>query len=290
MAEKEPRSTADRTALLLTVEAQKPEAERICYDPYARAMIPGGASYVLNRLAVRSGLYERNFPGASAFVIGRERYIDDFLKDQLLTGLEQVVLLGAGYDSRPYRIPGIQKAHVFEVDTPAVQALKQQRLQRIMDHLPTHVAYLPMDFHAPLIIERFQKAGFDDHRRTLFIWQGMTCFLNVEAVDRTLTFINRHSGSGSMVIFDYLYAEILKDPRRKDIQQLYREARRSGGGELFGIDRGQIEPFLVQRGFCEVHSVTLEELRRVYFTGPNSGRFIPSGMAIVSARVNQAQA
>jgi O-methyltransferase involved in polyketide biosynthesis len=57
---------------------------------------------------------------------------------------------------------------------------------------------------------------------------------------------------------------------------------------MFGIDRGQFEPFLTQRGFRDVRDVTLEDLKRLYFTGPNAGRVVSTGIAIVSARVNKA--
>jgi O-methyltransferase involved in polyketide biosynthesis len=71
--------SAEGVALLRAIEAQRPETERICYDPYASALIPGGISYSLSKLVIDSGVYEHIAPGATAFVIGRERYIDDFL-------------------------------------------------------------------------------------------------------------------------------------------------------------------------------------------------------------------
>lgn len=90
-----------------------------------------------------------------------------------------------------------------------------------------------------------------------------------------------------MVIFDYMYAEIFQDESRSDVKALRRAARISGKSYGFGIDRGQISPFLNQRGFGEVQNVTLEDLKQKYFTGKNAGRVVPTGIAIASATVTK---
>ncbi len=82
-----------------------------------------------------------------------------------------------------------------------------------------------------------------------------------------------------------MYNEIFQDESRSDVKALRRAARISGESYLFGIDRGQIDPFLNQRGFEKVQNVTLEELRQKYFSGKNAGRVVPTGIAIASARV-----
>jgi O-methyltransferase involved in polyketide biosynthesis len=115
----------------------------------------------------------------------------------------------------------------------------------------------------------------------------VTYFLTAQGVDRTLAFIADHSGPGSAVIFDYFYNEILRDPRRNDVKMMRRAARMTGEEYLFGIDRGQIEPFLTQRGFRDVRNVTIEDLKPIYFTGANARRVIPTGLAIASARVHK---
>lgn len=274
--------------MLRAIEAQRPEAERICYDPYARALIPGGISFYLSKLVIDSGLYERMAPGATAFVVGRERYIDDFLKAGLDEGLDQVVILGAGFDTRAYRIAGIEQTRVFEIDHPATQEVKLKRLKKIIDPLPAYVTFLPVDFNTQTLGERLRSAGYNMQGKTLFIWQGVTYFLTPEGVDRTLAFIANHSGPGSALIFDYFYNEILRDTSCNDVKMMRRAARMTGEEYLFGIDQGQVEAFLARRGFHDVRNVTLEDLKPVYFIGPNARRTIPTGLAIVSARVNNA--
>jgi len=274
-------------AAFRAIEAQKPEAERICDDRYARALIPGGFLIFLTQLMVTSGLYDRMAPGAIPFVVGRERYIDDYLKTCLGEGLDQIVLLGAGFDTRAYRIPGIERTRVFEIDQAATQTVKLERLKKILDPLPAHVTFVPMDFNTQELGERLQSSGYREQGRALFIWQGVTYFLTAEGVDRTLAFIAGHSGPGSAVIFDYIFNETLHETTRGYGRSLQQAARVSGEAYLFGIDRGRVGSFLAERGFRDVVDMQLEAIKSKYFTGPNARRVMATGLAIASARVNK---
>lgn len=277
-------ATAEGMALLRAIEASKPAGKRICYDPIARSLIPA-IKFILGKLTVDSGLYGRFAPGAMEFIIARERYIDDFLIACLREGLDQVVVLGAGFDTRAYRIPGIEKARVFEVDHPATQAEKLKRLKKVIDPPPGHVGFIPVDFNAQTLAERLPAGGYDEQGKTLFIWQGVTMYLTPEGVDSTLAFIAGHSGPGSAVIFDYFYTETLRDMKLKSTRRILRVI---GERLTFGIDEGEIESFLVRRGFRDVRNADDEELKRLYFTGPNAGRTVSKGVAIASARMGKA--
>ena len=279
--------TAEGMALLRAIEASKPETVQICYDPIARSLV-NGFSFTMSKLVIDSGLYECMAPGAVAFITVRERYIDDFLKARLSEELDQVVILGAGFDTRAYRIAGIEKTRVFEIDQPATQEVKLKRLKKVIDPLPGHVTFLPVDFNTQTLGERLFSSGYNEQGKTLFIWQGVTVYLTPEGVDSTLAFIAHHSGPGSAVIFDYFYNETLRDTSRPEVKLMQRATRVTGEGYLFGIDAGQIEPFLTQRGFRDIRNATSEELKRLYFTGPNAGRVLPTGCDIVSARVSKA--
>ena len=288
MKQNQSSQSALGVALFRAIESQKPETRRICYDPYARAFIPP-FSYFLVKLIVDSGLYERMGPGAIGFITVRERYIDDYLKTCLAEGLEQVVILGAGFDTRPYRIPGIQQTRVFEIDYPATQAAKRKGLKKVIDPLPGNVTFLPVDFNTQSLAGRLPGSGYNEQAKTLFIWQGVTYFLTAQGVDSTLDFIVHHSGPGSSVIFDYMDNEIFQDPHNSYGKALKRAGRMSGEEYMFGIDRGQVEPFLTRRGFQDVHNMTIETLKQRYFTGPNAGRAVPAGIAIVSAVVGKGE-
>jgi len=283
MAENKASLSAGGVALLRAIETEKPEAERICSDPIASAMLPRYSKFTLwlFKGIINSAFYDRLSSGAVGYIVLRERYIDDFLKASLGEGLAQVVILGAGFDTRPYRTPGIEKTRVFEIDQPATQADKLERLKKVIDPLPSNVIFLPVDFNTQTLVERLPASGYNEQAKTLFIWQGVTYFLTAEGIDSTLAFIANHSGPGSMVIFDYMYTETLQSKR------MQQAAKTSGEPYIFGIDANKIELFLAQRGFQDIQSKDLEELKRVYFIGKNAGRRVPPGIAIASARVKK---
>lgn len=287
MKKNQSSKSAEGVAYFRAIEAQRPVSERICYDPYARALIPGVILYSLFKLMINSGIYERIAPGATAFIVGRERYIDDFLKASLLDGVDQVVILGAGFDTRAYRIPGIEKTQVFEIDHPDTQAVKLDRLKKVINPLPSYVTFISVDFNTQQLGERLQSSGYNEQGKTLFIWQGVTYFLTQEGVDNTLDFIANHSGDRSAVIFDYFYNETLHDTSNGYGKMMNKAGKVSGEKYMFGIDQGQIETFMNQRGFQDIQNMTLEDLKPLYFTGSNAGRVLPKGIAIVSARVSK---
>jgi methyltransferase (TIGR00027 family) len=276
--------SAAGVALIRAIETEKPESERICFDPYARTFATQGILAALAKPLIKSKFYERLSQGAMAFIVVRERYIDDCLAKALGDRLEQVVILGAGFDTRAYRVPGIEKTRVFEIDHPATQAEKAAKLKSLADPLPSHVTMLPVDFDTQALDQQLLTIGhgYDERAKTFFIWQGVTYFLTAAGVDKTLAFIAQHSGAGSAVIFDYFHNEKLRD----EAKALARAAKVSGEPYVFGIDRGTVESFLIQRGFRDVHDATLEDLKQRYFTGPNAARVVPSGIGIVYATVS----
>lgn len=274
-------NTAEGMAIVRAIEASRPEGKRICYDPIARSLV-SSIKFTLSKLVIDSGIYGRIFKGAIEFITARERYIDDFLKTCLSESLDQVVILGAGFDTRAYRIQGIEKTRVFEIDHPITQKVKLERLRKVIDPFPDHITFIPVDFNTQTLGECLLANGYNEQGKTLFIWQGVTMYLTPKGIDSTLTFVAHHSGPGSTVIFDYFYNETLHD--MKTTRWI---TRLIGERLIFGIDQNKIEPFLTKRGFRNIHNVTSEDLKRLYFIGPNIGRPISTGAAIVSASVNK---
>ena len=201
--------SAQGIAVVRAIKSAKPAGERVVYDPYARQMVPGWM-YNLVKFFSDLGYGERRGPGVMEFLVARDRYIDDFLQQCLDGGLEQLVLLGAGLDSRPYRFEALKiGVKIFEVDHPASQATKLRKLAEIFSEVPTHVTFVPIDFTEQDLAERLLAHGYDPQLKTLFIWQGVTQYLNPAAVDSTLAFVAHNSGPGSKIIFDYMYTSLL---------------------------------------------------------------------------------
>jgi len=277
--------TAAGIAVARAIESKKPEGERICYDPFARRFAPGWL-YFLTVLFVKSGYAERRGPGVMGYLAVRERYIDDVLQEFLGKGLQQLVILGAGYDARAYRFGELKQVRVFEVDHPATQADKLARVQVIFGALSAHVTYVAVDFNTQTLEQRLEESGYDPTLKTLFIWQGVTMYLTAGAVDDTLYFVVRHAALGSAVVFDYIYRSVLDEVQKHgEVSNMRRYRFMTGERLTFGIEEGAVETFLKERGFRQIRDMDAQGLKQVYFTGKNAGRKVTSGYGIVVAQV-----
>ncbi len=267
--------TALGTAAMRAIESEKPADERICYDPLARKLTDT-LFYLLIKLL--AGYGERRTHGALTFIVCRCRYFDDYLKKHVESGTTQVVILGAGLDSRAYRDELLRRAvKTFEVDHPATQASKIERVKKVFGKIPATVVYVPLDFNVETL-DQLLAYGYDRSLKTLFIWEGVTYYLDAEAVDATLAWVQANAAPGSAIIFDYQY---VSEPTRAHAVL----SRWTGERRTFGIEKGQIEDFLTQRGYTHVVNANAEQLKRLYCTGPNRGRTVAAVYAIVHAEV-----
>jgi methyltransferase (TIGR00027 family) len=152
--------------------------------------------------------------------------------------------------------------------------------------LPKYVTFVSIDFNTQSLDQRLGKCGYDETLKSLFIWQGVTYYLQAEAVDSTLAFVAQHSAPGSVIIFDYIYTSLLDGTvRHGEVTRMQRYRRMTGEGLTYGIPEGEVEEFLQQRGFDQVKDTHSEELKEMYFKDVNQNRQVVSGYAIVSARV-----
>jgi methyltransferase (TIGR00027 family) len=157
----------------------------------------------------------------------------DRVLERSLPGIPQFVLLGAGFDTRAYRLPASWNGRAFEVDAPRTQQVKRQILARSGVE-STGVTFVPADFETDDWMARLVEAGFDPGRPALFLWEGVIIYLDREAVEATLRKIAA-TAAGSLVTFDYFTTETLTSP------SLYwrygRYATQAAGEPLkFGID------------------------------------------------------
>ncbi len=148
-----------------------------------------------------------------------------------LGDIEQFVLLGAGWDTRSYRMP--QAIHCFEVDTPKTQQTKREMLEKVgLD--TTRVTFVPADFLKENWLEKLVHAGFDPDKPSFFLWEGVTMYLDREAVENTLRMI-AGTASGSVVAFDYFNADLIES---QSLSMRYTRAVLNATGEplTFGIE------------------------------------------------------
>lgn len=270
-------------------ESSKNPEERICHDPFAGRFLPSGFTVIgESEIPEETALniFKNMVPGFHEFFLARTRYIDDCLQKYITDGLEQLVILGAGYDSRAYRFDELNNIRIFEVDHPATQSVKREKLHEIFQMLPDNVTYVPADFHKTNLQSCMSENGYERHLKTLFIWEGVTMYIEPEAVDETLSFISQNTGKGSSVIFDYTYHEVVSgNHERKEAKEWLKITGKSGEPLLFGIRIGELEQFLSERGFCNIRNITNDHFNNNYFVGINKGRESTPILSIAHAEV-----
>lgn len=139
----------------------------------------------------------------------RTRFIDEALERAIAAGATQVVILGAGFDTHAYRFQDLlAQAVVFEVDRPALQALKRQRVNDVLGGPPANLSYVEIDFQHEALPDVLARHGYDSSRKTFFILEGVTMYLTEESLRTLFGFIATHA-TGSTVVFDFVYQSMV---------------------------------------------------------------------------------
>jgi methyltransferase (TIGR00027 family) len=259
------------TSATRVVELYRPADERLFDDLLTLRLLPFGWRVFL-RLAYLPGLRhvllalrERRMPGSLGAILCRTRYIDDVLERSLQEGVEQVVILGAGFDTRAYRIDGMDQVRVFEVDLPGTREQKAARVGKVLGAVPENVTLVGIDFDQQKLGDTLITAGFQSGMRTLFIWEGVTQYLTAEAVNDTLGFVSGVSGAGSAIVFTYVRRGIIDGTDRPEwYGRLLSFARRVGSPFKFGLEPDELRPYLADRGLTLVDEVGAAEYRERY--------------------------
>jgi methyltransferase (TIGR00027 family) len=213
------------------------------------------------------------------WINARTKHIDAILKGEAAKGIRQVVILGAGYDSRAYRFRNVlPEVRFFEVDLPATLAQKKKLVADIIGSLPDRVAYVPIDFNTQTLEGVLKKAGYEPTQKTLFIWEGVTPYITEQGVDNTLSFIADHSAPGSSVIFDYVLKPVIEGTTEYyKCREVAALAASKGEPWIFGIGEGEAENFVNQRGLVVLSDLRPDELTQQYLVrsdGSIDGRML----------------
>lgn len=188
---------------------------RIVSDPLAEKLLPRGYRDLVT-LAKRSPRVSRALlKGAarasknlSRHMALRTRAIDDVVVSEALNGTEQLVLLGAGFDARAWRLDQLAKTTVFEIDFPSTQRGKREGIGD-REPLAKTVKWAPIDFSKGQdVADVLERAGHDRDKRTTFVWEGVTMYLDGDAIDATLASVSRASAPGSVIAVTYHAADI----------------------------------------------------------------------------------
>jgi methyltransferase (TIGR00027 family) len=289
MKKEKSSKTADQMALSRAIESLKPEHDRICFDKYAQDFLSTKYSILIRTKIMRLFIIrvmERLFLGHNYYVVARTRYIDDYLSECITQGIEQLVIMGAGFDSRPYRFDDLKKIKVFEIDHPATQAKKKEKVRCIFGSLPSQVVFVDVDFAHEQMENKLASSGYDKNVRTLFIWEGTTPYITLEAIDKTLAFVSSNSGPGSSIIFDYILKSVVDGTcALEGAMNEFRKMARTSEPLITGLEEDKIDSFLQNRGFHTLKDVGADFLKRTYFSKNFPDRRIKPWWRIVCGTV-----
>lgn len=208
--------TSIYTAAGRAIGARDPDPSVRNPDYLAEKLLGDPSAFEINHAAVRSlglaydeAMKDLEVVSTVRMMLVRTRFIDDALARAVAAGATHVVILGAGFDSHAYRCQELlANVKVFEVDRPATQALKQQRVQEVLGTAPANLSYVPIDIQHEDLADVLRRHGHDPSQRTFFIMEGVTMYVPEEGVRATLRYVAGHP-PGSAIVFDFMYRPMI---------------------------------------------------------------------------------
>src|SRR5262245_54865255 len=195
------------------------------------------------------------------FTTARSRIAEDALSGAVERGIRQVVILGAGLDTFALRSPhGARQIRIYEVDHPATQAWKRQRLAEAQLALPPCLALVPVDFERDDLAKMLVSAGFQQSSPAFFTWLGVVPYLTQDAIRSTLDYIA--SIQNSEVVFDYMEPpQAFSDETRALIATRTEQLEKINERSASQFEPAGIGAILRSHGFCDIEDISFQEIR-----------------------------
>ncbi|MCV7016881.1 SAM-dependent methyltransferase [Mycolicibacterium aichiense] len=245
---------------MVIVAADQHEPTPLVRDPWAAGLLPAPTRFIAAatrwspvRRVLRAATARQIADGWAGFLC-RKRYIDDQLDAAVAKGVDAVVILGAGYDTRAYRMPALAGVPVCEVDLPANTARKAAAVRRTFGRVPDNVTLLPVDFETDDLADVLQRNGFSAQQRTFYVWEAVTQYLTEPAVRRTLDYLS-HAGSGSGLTFTFIRADFLTGQQLYGAQRARKQFVVDKPLWRFGLNPADVSPLLAEYGWREIDQV-----------------------------------
>lgn len=253
-----PSRTA-RAAAKYRAEHQLLEQGRIFSDPLAVPIYGEEPSAIIAQ-AEGAGLWQT---GLRFFIAVRTRFAEDALERALRAGVSQLVVLGAGLDTFAYRNP-FPALKVFEVDHPATQAWKRERLAAASIAIPSSLRFVSIDFEREQLRDVLAAAGFQASKPSFFVWLGVIVYLTRESSTATLRFIGSLPG-GAHVVFDYANPPEARQGLAREVF-LEGAARAHAAGETWVnyYDTAELHAELRTLGFSAIEDLGAPEIAARY--------------------------
>jgi len=210
-------------------------------------------------VAAPKGIYE--------YVIARTKYIDAAFKQALEEKFDQILIFGAGFDTRALRFQDkLGSTRVFELDALVTQQAKINQYKKRNLTVPQNLTFIAIDFDQESLSSKLDETKFCIHARSLFILEGLLMYLQPESVDMTFQTIRDYAGKGSRVVFDYINASVLrKEGAHYGETEIAQTVSNVGEEWHFGIEKGSIGQFLNRFEMWLMDHKDAADLERAYF-------------------------
>ena len=280
-----PSITAEAVTMARAIEHLKPSDQRVVDDPYAHLFLsrPSRAALAAWSGSLTGRTLRRLGVTGTTFVPLRHRFIDDHLAAALDAGAEQVVLLGAGYDTRAYRFADqLAGRPVYEVDLAAISQAKAATIAKHAADFPdTNVVRVEIDFETQELGATLDEAGFAAGARTFFTWEGVPMYLTRAAVKATYDAVSSISGPGSVIAHDMWH--VVDDPGPMGTARRLAPSALSFIGEpvTFCIHPEDMNDFLARHGLRITDLAMSDELQDRYARGERA--LVDESMYVLAA-------
>jgi methyltransferase (TIGR00027 family) len=207
-----------------------------------------------------------------AFIVVRSRFAEDELARAIGRGARQYVVLGAGLDTFAFRHPYAADAlRVFEVDHPATQEWKRQKVAAAGIAIPPSLTFVPLDFERETLANALAHTGFDAHAPAFFSWLGVTMYLTDDAITQTLEYV-ASTGSGGGLVLDYAIPESsLGWIERMALRALSKRVASAGEPFRTFFHPAALRARLLSLGFQKVFDLGSDDLNSLYFSESSDG-------------------
>lgn len=265
-----PKIFDDFLAQHMITEEEYQESEARHLKAFQKFDPDRAATYSDRRLALSSWMQSA---GAPAIVLSRARYTEELLSKAVQEGVRQYVILGAGMDTFAVRRPDLlEKLTVFEVDHPATQAHKRQRLLSMSPEPPDQLHFIAVDFSQENLAAALRSSAYDPQIPSFFSWLGVTYYLTREALFDTFQAIAASAPSGSTLIFDYLDTEaFIPERAARRVNIMIEIVKRVGEPMLTGFDPAKLHDDLDRVGLRLHEDLGPSEIQGRFFLGRRDG-------------------
>ena len=285
MARNPAAQTAFGPMVLAAVEQNEPAGRRLVDDDLAELFLPASLRWLVaatrwgpaRRLMIRGS--EFTGPGLWVNMACRKRFIDDKLKEAL-DDIDTVVILGAGLDTRAYRLTRQVRIPVFEVDLPVNIAMKAKTVRRVLGQPPLSVRLVALDFEQDDLLTALAEHGYRTDYRAFFVCEGVTQYLTEDGVRRTLEGL-RAAAPGSRLVFTYVHRDFIDGSNRYGTRTLYRNTRQRHQLWQFGLQPDEVAGFIAEYGWRLVEQAGPDEFVQRYVEP--AGRKLPASQLEWSA-------